>query len=46
MLKRDDSSACQRCTVYARAHFRDLHLQQLPELGEIRRLTVLGSTAD
>jgi hypothetical protein len=46
MLKREDVSACQRCTVYARAHFRDLHLQQLPELGEIRRLTVLGSTAD
>jgi len=46
MLKRDDASACQRCTVYARAHFRDLSLRELPELGEIRRLAVLGSTAD
>ena len=46
MIKRDDASACQRCTVYARAHFRDLQLQQLPEVGEIRRLTVIGSTAD
>jgi hypothetical protein len=46
MLKREDASACLRCTVYARAHLHDLSLQQLPELGEIRRLTVLGSTAD
>jgi hypothetical protein len=46
LLKSEDASACQRCTVYARARMSNLTLRQLPELGEIRRLTVIGSTSD
>ena len=45
MLKQADQTACQRCSVYLRARVPELALAELPDLGQIRRLTPLGSTA-
>lgn len=48
ILKAGDEAACGRCSVYLRSRGQadELGLRGLPELGEIRRLRVIGSTAD
>jgi hypothetical protein len=46
VLKEGNEGACATCSVYLRAKVDDLKLRGLGDLGEIRRLTVIGSTAD
>lgn len=43
MIKRENSGACATCTVYLRSRDASLQLRQLPEIGEIKRLTVIGA---
>jgi hypothetical protein len=43
MIKQENKDACLTCTVYLRNRDADLQLRQLPEIGEVRRLTVIGA---
>lgn len=43
LIKASDESACAGCTVYLRSRVAEYKLRGLPDLGEIERLTVIGS---
>lgn len=46
LIKAGDQDACAGCSVYLRSKVADYKLRGLGDLGEIRRLNVIGSTAD
>lgn len=46
LLKADDANACARCPVYVRRHAGEFDVRDLPSLGEIRRLNVIGAATD
>lgn len=46
LLKRDDPGACGTCSIYHDYRMNGSLIQAQPELGEIRRLSVLGSNSD
>lgn len=46
LLKRDNPGACGTCSIYHDYRMNGALLQAQPELGEICRQTVFGSTSD
>jgi hypothetical protein len=46
VIREGNENACATCSVYLRTKVDDLKLRGLGDLGEIRRLTVIGSRAE
>ncbi len=46
LLKAEDVNACASCTVFLRSRLPEYQLRPLPDLGEIRRLNVIGSSTE